>query len=256
MDHTAAFADYELNELKQAPRTVEAYVARLGMLEKVVGKPWHRVTSDELREFKRRTDYSSQTVAGIVVALHQAHRWGALEGHWRLNGICDVRVPKVENEGHPPLPNCQVRTLLKGCRKPVEFRLVFLGLYAGLRVSESARIKEADWQDGMLTFKASKTRGKRRVPVHPELDKARFAILCSKPSTPQNLHRACRQMRKRLGLDFTPHTLRSTFATALERSGASWQVTMKLLGHSLGVTGRYAFISDEQLCEATASVSY
>lgn len=253
---TAGFLRYELEELKAAPRTVEAYGSRLKALERFFQKPWPEISSDDLRRLKRESTASSQTIAGQIVALRQAHRWGALEGHWQANGILEVRVPRVENEPHPPLSLEETRTLLEGCHKPIEYRLVWFGLYAGTRVSESARIGRDEWKDGVLRFKGAKTRRVREVPVHPELERARLAILCSPPTVEPNLHRCRREMSERLGIEWTPHSLRSTFATRMSECGAPWEIVMDVLGHSLGITGRYSFRSLERKREAVEALAY
>lgn len=256
MDLTSAFAEYELKELRQSPRTVQAYRERLKALERFFGKQWWEITHDELREFKRTDRYAVQTISSMITALRQAHRWGALEGLWKLNGICEVRGPKVTNQSHPPLSPDDTRTLLASCVRPLEYRLVYLPLYAGMRISEAARIGEDEWKDGLIRFAGAKTRRVREIPVHPELAKVRSAILCSPVSTPSNIHRAKNRMKRRVGIEFSLHNLRSTFAHSLEESDTPWEVLASLLGHALGVTERYAVVSLRRKREAIEALAY
>ena len=253
---TAGFVDYAAYELRNSPATVQAYADRFRMAERYFRKKWWEVTSDDLRALKRTDRYSTQTVAGIITAIRQGHEWGAQEGHWPLNGIGKVRVPKVVNDTPPPVPLGIANLLLEYCTKPLEYRLVYLGLFAGTRISETAKIGAEHWDDGVLRFTGAKNRKVREIPVHEELEKVKAAILCSPPTVPQNIQRAKKQMGERLGVEFHTHQLRSRFATSLSEAGAPWEVVASLLGHNLGITGRYAVISLKRKRDAIEALAY
>jgi hypothetical protein len=129
-----------------------------------------------------------------------------------MTSSCRVHGPRVIQNARPSLPSELVAKLLSLTATPSQYRLVYLGLYAGLRVSESASITEQSWQDDRPRFM-----GKGR---HPELVRMRGRVLLRSTSA-GCLQASCQDVSKRLGHKSSTHTLRRTFAVALVEANVS-----------------------------------
>lgn len=236
----SAYRAHLLEEDELAQSTISQYCARIDLIEELLHKPIESVTPDDARAIKRMTELSSSYRKGFVVTLHSVHRVGAAFGKWDLNGMMEVRPPKEENDSPLPLPLETARFLLHACRSPREFRVIYLGTLAGLRIGESAMLREQHWQGDYLWFRGAKNRKMREVPVVPRLAAMRDVILSVSPQHVNTLHKAKGRVQKRAQIPFRSQQLRKTFASTLLDNGARWEVVQQLLGHSLGVTGIYA----------------
>lgn len=258
-DHMGEFSTYLVKELDRSPETAKNYLWSLKCLERFTGKSIEAVTATELRQFKR-SDYAPATKQGVVVALHQFHKWGALEGYWSRNGILDVVTPRTEFKPRPPVSQEVARKLIENARTPLEVRVVYGGLYAGLRVSGSTQLDEDRWRGDRLRVKE---KGKERtIPAHPELQKVKDEILSQQPASTGVLHSVLARMRDRIdvwdveGGRVRPHTLRRTFGSTLYAQGVPWEIVRKLLGHGQETTDLYVKIPMERLIEAVHSLRY
>lgn len=255
------FAAYEIGELGHSGRTATSYRYSLKCLSTWTGKALADITANDLRAFKRDATYKNTTKQQVVVALKQFHKWGALEGYWPLDGIVAVPAPKVISHTRAPLSLPAARTLLTAAVKPLEKRVVLLGLYGGTRIHEAALMDESHLRGDVLTFigKGSK---KRKVPVHPELALHLDEIFSFKPSSEQVLHSSFARLRERTpildeeGEVVTSHTLRRTCASVMYEAGVGWEVIAKILGHGADVTASYAKISIGQMREAIATLDF
>lgn len=256
------FEHYQLYELEHKPRTAKMYIRRLTYAERLVGKPIEVITPEDMRDLKRRVligelVYSREHIKGIMVAVRQFHDWGALEGLWPLNGISKVRPIKTYNGKPNPLPLRSVQILLGACRRPLEFRLIYLGLFAGCRIGESATFWGEQWtDDGWLRFVGAKNDEIREVPVHPELAAVRWNILAHPPTYDSTLQRVKRRLEARTGIRFVAHQLRDTFSTYLYDSGADDRVVKDMIGHDLGTTGIYIEVSRRRKQETMSGLDY
>lgn len=259
-DYLGEFHRYQVEELGRSPRTAISYGWSLRTLMRWADKRVEDITSDDLRSFKRESSYAPATVQGIVVALRAFHEWGALEHYWPLNGISAVKTPRVNKPPREPVSKETARTLLENCRTPLDYRVVYFGLYAGLRISESAAITEREWRFDRLKF-YGKGNKLRSVPLHPELEKRRNLILSAHPKNANVLQSNLSRLRSDLNavdLDGCPvpsHGLRRTFATTLYET-TPYEVVGKILGHGADVTSRYAKIPFDKMEEAVRGLDY
>lgn len=260
MDLLKEFEEYALFELGRRPSTVTAYLHRYGRLQAVIGKPIEVIAAngtDDLRELKRNVlagkgPVQPNTLRGWIVGIHQLHLFGYIEGYWERNGVMDVKVPPVDEQALPPVSRGEARVLQGSCRRPLEFRLIFPGLFAGMRIGNSALLEGPMWKDGWLDFKNEKTRRKQRVPVHPKLAAVMWDVLASRPTDTSTLQRVKRRLEKRTGVRFVSHQLRRRFAASLYDNGNPDEVVKDLLGHKGDVTRLYAPVSDQRKLDAIA----
>jgi integrase len=211
---------------------------------------------------KRTPGFATSTKQGWVVAMHRFHQWGAMEGHWELNGIMAVETPRPRPNRRPPVSTETARRIIEACETPLQYRVAFYGLYAGCRIGESAAMRPEHWKRDRLYFMGKGAKW-RSVPVHPELARARDFIHEKEPSSAGVCHSTWARLRDRLG--FTdlygspakPHALRKAFATNIYQEGQTpREVVAELLGHAQGVTDLYAGVSWTQMLGAVESLDY
>lgn len=263
VDYLSDFEAYELRELDRAPDTVKAYLKSLAIGSRWIGKEIWKVDSTDLRRLKREAEeFTPSTRSHIICAYKAFHRWGALEGYWQLNGIAAIPLPRVTHSERPPVSTETARVLLGAAETPNEVRLVYLGLYAGCRISESANMRDHHWRGDRLTF-VGKGRKERTVPVHPELAKVKDRILSESPKSGEVLQAVIAKLRERTGaLDLSghpcrSHALRKRFATSVYDDGNTpREVVAQLLGHSREVTDLYAKVSFGQMRGAVQTLTY
>jgi site-specific recombinase XerD len=249
------YTAYLIKECNLSPLTSYSYQSCLKRLEDFVGKSITEVDVPDVRRFLRDSEYGPQAKNGAVVALKSFHRWGALEGYWSLNGIVALRGPKLVRNPNPSLEREEARTLLQSCKRPADFRVIYLGLYAGTRVSETASIGAGEWKGDKLRF-VGKGRKVREVPVHPKLAERRDVILSKQPSV-GSLKQTCRVFSYVSQIPWTSHTLRRSFACALIEARVNRDIIGALLGHAGSITtAAYAPVAWWEKTEAIARLSY
>jgi hypothetical protein len=125
------------------------------------------------------------------------------------------------------LSPAEAGTILAACIGGVEFRAVFLPLYAGVSLYEIPSVRGSGWHRGRLSFRGHYCR--REVPTHIALEAERDHILSCDPS-PDELLEAAGRVERRAGVAFTFHTLLTTMSRRLEAAGVPGPVRASLLG--------------------------
>lgn len=261
-DYLDAFEGYERDEREMAPKTVESYLKSLKVGARWVGKePWD-VTSQDLRRMKREASFTRSTKSHVITSYKQLDRFLVLEGLRESNGIQAIPLPRISHVSKPPVTMEAARLLIGDCRSPNEFRLVYLGLFAGCRIAESAAMRDHHWRGDRLTF-VGKGRKERTVPVHPELQKHRDLILSLSPKSSGVLQAVMKRMRERTGAvdtrgnPATSHSLRKRFATSVYNEGqVPDAVISRLLGHKRELLDIYREIDFRQMREAVLPLEY
>lgn len=261
------FATYLVAELGRSTRTAEAYAGQIRSVERWTGKPFWEIESDDLRAYKRDSDYAKRTKQHSVVAFHQLHRW-ALQDEVDVLTRHSAKIMAVVTPGHvtfnprPPVSIHEARRLLEACRRPLEFRVVFLGLYAGTRISESTAMGEREWRRDRLVF-IGKGGKERTVPIHPELERVKSDILAVRPSSVQVLHSVFARLRDKLEAKDTAgdraktHSLRRTCADFMyDKADVPQEVVGAILGHGKRVTELYAPVRFEKMQTAIRLIDY
>ena len=262
MDFKAAFVAYLSAERGLASESVATYLSGLSRLERFVG--WDFVDAGDhidasvMRRFFRETEVSHSTKRSTHSAAKAWERWGDMEGLFHANGILSLQPPMgPPEEPNQPLHPGQIDTLLGAARRFSEVKLVYLGLYCGTRITESAEMGPEHWSGDRLRFigKGSRT---REVPIHPALRMVRRAITIDRLGSRKQLQYACANLRERVGFYFHSHQLRDTFAQHLLDRDVALEVVESLLGHThKSMTLRaYARVPWHQKMAAIASVDY
>lgn len=258
------FTNYLVKVMGRSPRTAESYVAAVKRTCKFLDLPARKVGAgdiDGMILLLMEAPWSPSTKRGVVVACRQFHYWGNTSGHWKLNGLASLKTPKVPKRKLPPMTSHMACMVLGLSHTPLLARISFLGLYAGLRIAESASITPQMWFRDRLVF-IGKGNKEREVPVHPELLKVKDLILSRQPerrtlestfSRFTRLHNI-RDLKRNFA---TTHTLRRTFGTEMyDVRGVPWEIVARLLGHGEDVTAQYASIGWDRLEASVWSVNY
>lgn len=248
----------------RADSTLYNYLYSFRLLEKQTGKPFTTDLQQQLDPFdvwewldETAMTYSAPTRRCALAAIKGWVKWGHARGLWDLNGIVSIPTPPLESEMQPPLEPDQAAWLLDAAELPDEKRVVMLGLFAGTRISETARIGEHEWLEDRLRFVGSKTRAVREVPIAPELAAAREGILSVSPSRRQ-ARWAFEKLQQRSPFHWTTHGLRRTFAQRLLDEEVPVTVVEALLGHGVKSTTlrSYAQVPWKQKVGAIEHLSY
>lgn len=228
------FSRYYLYVLARKPSTTEKQVERLQGWETLTGKQATSIGPNDVLSYLEQNPkgHSGNTKKGMLSAIQAFHRFEAATGRKKLNGICEIATPSVRDEDSPPPVDLHdVPVLLDACRTPLEYRVIWLPLYAGTRIGESAELHGKAWKEGVLWIKGMKTDRVHPVPVHPELEKKMWDILASRPTDTSTLQKVKRRIAKRTGIRFKAHQLRKRFAQTLSDAGVDKGTRADLLGH-------------------------
>lgn len=256
--HRRTWAHYLTGELNRSPRTALTYETNVARLEQLIGKRAEDITIEDWRHFSRTSTLKPRSKSGMFAALKSYLRFLTIEGLAGRSPLLDVPGPKIitdEDDDLPPLSVDDARRVIQACKTAKDYRLVYLALYGGLRISECESIGEAEWLEDRLRF-TGKGRKKRSVPIHPELEKVRHVIL-SNPVEEKGLKHTAPGLSHATSIPFTAHTLRRTFASTLREMRVSTDVIARLMGHAEKVTSQsYARVTWREMSEAVAALRY
>lgn len=214
------YRGYMLGWLRNKESTYSRYVHSLRFLEDSTGKPFlsdlsvRLVGDDVVQTIIANPQLAPETCAMFLKAAKSWEKAGGFLKWWVPNGLLDLTYSKPAHQPKPSLTPSQVQTLLGICRTAREWRLVALGLFAGMRVGDAERLREEDWLEDRLRYVARKTGKPVDVPLHPELTKLRQVILNDPPGA-NTLKVLGARLNKRTKFKWSPNTLRATFTQRL-----------------------------------------
>ena len=242
-----------------------------------------RITKRDVADFRRAMRQQRQqavaTVNRALVSIRKYLGYLVKEGHLEENlaeGVKELRKTQLAPQG---LQRTEVRRLLRqaealrDCRASAVFHLF---CFTGIRVSELAGLCRSDVKigprSGSITIRNGKGNKERCVPlckdareaiskyltVRPQSESDRLFMGKRGPLSSRAVRFVCDKYAKQLGLDFSPHLLRHTFAKAyLDQSSNDLVGLAAILGHeNLQTTRRYCQPSAERLAQQTELLTY
>lgn len=246
-----------------APSSVARYLSGLRFLAGSSHKDFmeggERLTTDDVVKVVISNPQLAPSSRSTLVKSAKAwERAGGFLGWFTPNGILDMHYPVPPSQPGPALKPSEVSGLVAACTTSRHFRLVYLGLYAGTRVSEATKMDADCWEADRLTFVSDKTKREVEVPLHPELVRLKDVILADSELPPQSLKATARQLRERTGVSFTSNSLRRTFIQRLLDLDVPVWVVDDLVGHApKSVTfSNYARIPWHHKTEAIGVLNY
>ncbi len=217
--------------------------------------------------------YASSSMGRLLITLKVFFTFLKREGHIESNVAHYLSSPKIWQMVPTVLSISQVDKLLNepNVKLATESRdrAVLEMLYgSGLRVSEVCKLKINDLDDQFVRV-VGKGNKERLVPVgskaieavdqylsvHRTDDKSPYLFITPKKQ-PINRVLVWKRLKiyaQRAGIcqNFSPHTLRHSFATHLLENGADLRVIQEMLGHAnVATTDRYTQVSQSHLQKA------
>lgn len=200
----------------------------------------------------------------VISALRVFYGWATARGLVAADPMRLVHQVR-EDRGLPkPVPDDVFRRAVLDANTDGDVeaaRMLMLGYYAGLRLSEIAAFHSRSITETGLHIKG-KGRVTRRVPIHPELAPYLQGIdgyafpSWRKPGRPVTESYVADKVEARLGPPWTTHTLRHAFATRLYEATHDLRTVQMLMGHSSpNTTSRYVAIASGKLDAAIRAVA-
>lgn len=257
--------------------------------EFLMRQPINAATSSDIQMAYNRFDVALSTMQTLNKILRGFTKW-AMANRYCGDILSAVTIPKKKSKKTSDSEIIvwtdeeikKIENAMRGNRLRIVF---FLGLYAGMRVSEILGLKYSDIYDDVIHIKRQCYYGEmtdpkynsfRDIPMHPVLKKE-FAEhqMWHKKEMKQNKYRtdlvittpigtACdystirhkfETIYKHNGIDWKSfHTYRRTFCTNLCKANVPIQIASKLMGHkSVDVTMRFYTLVDMEQQKAAIS---
>jgi len=241
--------------------TVDLFVAGLG---KRASLTLSAIRAKDIENFRdsRLKEVGATTVTDDLKIIRTAFNRARRQGTIHTNPCEAVDFPKAEAQVREPFTVQEVGLLVKAA--PEEWKTaILLGFYAGLRLGDAVGLdwRAVDFEMGMLTFKAQKTKRTETIPIHPMLaahlgkiagdtgGKISPSLARQSISGRSGLSRQFLNIVREAGLDageegkkrdgkrrrFTSktfHSLRHGFVSSMANAGVSKELRMKLAGHT------------------------
>ncbi len=285
--HLNGFLEDLTTKKKRSSRTVEAYRRDLTpwfqFLEQQHGLLPGSIKNDPLflrLYLQRRMDerVSNRSLARFLCALSGFQKFVAAKTRSREYLF---KIPKIKYTSKLPafVSQHQAAHLFEGAKGSADndgyiqwrdYIMVALLYVTGLRREELSRVKVSDIDSarGLITT-VGKGNKQRVVPVGETtleelkgyLEKrASYSVLTGSQSpmlllnrdgsalSIRSIDRRVKQFAQGVGMTFTPHTLRHSFATHLLENGADLMLIKEILGHaSLSTTQKYTHVTAEAM---------
>jgi integrase len=207
-----------------------------------------------------RSHLSPATRHNDLAHLRMFYRWCQRWEHRADDPTTRLDSPKVELGLPRPMSRADLNHLLDVLAPDLR-RAVCLGAYAGLRVSEVARLdwSNVDLENMQIRVMKSKGNKSRRVPISPALLEALLPNTggnvvsgCDVPYSTARLMHQVHLAFKSLGIDCTFHQLRHRYATLAYAASKDLLVVSRLLGHASVVTTQVYVATDDGTAAAIA----
>ncbi len=275
------FKSYLLLEKKYSSNTISSYSNDLLKFKEYFEnkKKLKNIDNHDLKEYVKDLNkkMTAKSVSRNISTLRSFYKFLTLEKYISKAPLDNIVTPKIEKDLPKVLSEEEILKLLNfNVKNKYDYRnkaMIELMYSSGLRISELINLKLTDVDLNLETLrifgKGSKERilplGEYAVSAIKEYIKIyRPMLLKSKISdylflssrgdkmTRQAFFKILKNIAKEQNIktDFSPHTLRHSFATHLLKHGADLRSIQELLGHSdISSTQIYTHITNEKLKE-------
>lgn len=274
------FGVYILIDKKYSRNTMESYKRDLNLLCNYLNKNSLDVTYDDILKYLgylKENNISIKSTARKISTFNSYYKFLIIEKRIKENPVERIELPKL-NKTLPQVLTIEDIDILLDIKVVDAFssrnKAMLELMYAtGLRVSELVNLTLNDidlFSDIVRTIgKGDKERiiplgdyakealidyinNWRNSMLKREVCDKLFLNNHGKPLTRQGFFKILKQLAKEKGIekDFSPHTLRHSFATHLLNNGADLRSIQEMLGHyNLSTTQIYTHVANEKLKE-------
>lgn len=270
------YIDYLKIDKRASKNTILSYQSDLLMLEEYLnGKDPISLSRDDIVSFlKVRSDngISTRTNAHTITILRDFYKFLIKQSYIKSNPMDMIDSPKMYKKLPKALSVEEVDKLLNiKLQTPYDYRnkaMIELMYATGMRISELINLKltDIDFENETIRVlgKGSKV---RQVPIGEyamkylniyikyyrsyfvkETSDYVFLSVRGDKMTRQAFFKILKQIARKQGIDtdFSPHTIRHSFATHMLEAGADLRSIQELLGHeSISTTQIYTNITDK-----------
>ena len=226
------------------------------------------LTRRDVLRFLGRRDLRPATRATYYSTLTVFFKWCIVAGHRLDSPMEGLAAPKRPRGVPQPVTGGNMLRLLQVLNRRKTRAMVFLTMYAGLRVHEVAKIRGEDFDLHERTLRLTGKGGKVAVlPLHDEL--ATLAKIMPAQGwwfpanegrddcvTPHAVSRAIGRAMHRAGFEGHAHQLRHWFGSELRRKKVDLRTAQELLRHSnLASTQIYTLVNDDARRDGIDAIS-
>lgn len=272
------FANYLLIDKKYSTNTIESYKRDLIKFNNYCNKKCNSINENDIKEYLKYISNESKTsVARNISSLRSYYKFLMIEKIINKNCMENIEIPKLDKKIPKALDEEDIDKLLEiklvdnySYRNKAMIELMYA---TGLRVSELVNLKIHDIDlDMALVRTMGKGSKERIIPIgdyalyyiseyinnyrdsmlKKEYNDYLFLNNHGKKMTRQGFFKILKKVAEENGIkkDFSPHTLRHSFATHLLNHGADLRSIQELLGHSdISTTQIYTKVSNKVLRE-------
>lgn len=255
-----------------ALNTQRSYVQQISLFARHFNKSPEQMGPEEIRAYQVYLTNDRKLAPGSVLIAVAALRFlykVSLKREWPFDEV--IPAPKKPQKLPVVLSPGEVLHFLD-CVGSAKHRTILTACYAaGLRISESVRLKVTDIDSKRMVIRVEQGKGQkdRYVMLSPQLLATMRAYwraarpnawlfegdVPGKPIDRSAVGQACQKARRlsRISKPITPHSLRHAFAVHLLESGTDVRTIQLLLGHrSLATTARYLRIATSKVCSTSS----
>lgn len=278
-DQIEEFKNYLLIDKKYSTNTINSYMNDLNNFNSFINKNVSAITKNDILSFitHEKDNKQERSITHMITVLRNFFRFLEQEKMVKKNPTDSIEIPKIRKTLPTVLSQNEIETLLDiDLNNKYNYRdkaMLELMYATGTRISELINIKITDinlTNGTVIVFgKGSK---ERIIPIEDytlkyveiyinnyrgELLKKKinnYLFLNSRGEkiSRQSFFKMIKLLAIKKGIkkDFSPHTLRHSFATHLLENGADLRSIQELLGHSdISTTQIYTHVSNKLLHE-------
>ena len=272
------FSNYLLIDKKYSSNTIESYKKDLKKFDEYINKKITSINENDIKKYLKKLkdeNESKTTIARNISTLRTYYKFLMIEKKVSNNIMENIELPKLDKKLPKTLDEEDIDKLLDiklndnySYRNKAMIELMYA---TGLRVSELVNLKIHDIDLDMALVKTLGKGSKERIIpmgdyalyyVKKYLENYRASMLKhdyndylflnnhGKKMTRQGFFKILKNIAQENNIkkDFSPHTLRHSFATHLLNHGADLRSIQELLGHSdISTTQIYTHVSNKQL---------
>ncbi len=265
--------------------TVYAYRSSFGLFLRETGIIYvHEVTKDRLEKFlfdgRMKRNWSAVTFWQYHKHFNAFFKWCVNNGYAEINPVDGIEKPRLERKLPRKLSLEEAQLVLDTAfhmRYAYRFEryrnraLIGIMLFAGLRKCEALALKVQDvsFENRSIFINQGKGAKDRILPINARLfiileeyakerkrlnrESLQFftGVNEKRPFGNMGVKRIFEKLREKTKLDFTPHTLRHSFATLMLEGGCDIYTLSKLMGHAkITTTTIYLACSMKQMSKS------